>query len=290
LSICDLHCHSRASDGALSPEELVARAVQRGVGTLALTDHDSVAGLERAATAAQDLGLRLIPGVELSISWGGQCIHLVGLGIDPASAPLRAGLAALKEIRETRAAEMGRKLEKLGFAGYHAAARELAGEGMITRTHFARALVLGGAVHDDKAAFERFLARGKPAFVRTDWAKLEDALAWITGAGGVAVLAHPRRYGLTASRLRAFLEEFRSGGGQGIEVVCGNSSPEDIRDIAQLARRFDLLASAGSDFHTPEHVWVELGRLAPLPEDLTPVWSLWPVLSTRIDKGTSNLL
>lgn len=271
----DLHCHSLASDGALTPEQLLRRAAERGVATLALTDHDSVAGLERAAAAARESGIELIPGIELSVSWGGQCLHIVGLGIDPGSARLRAGIAALKDIREKRAAEMGCKLAKLGFPGCYAAACELAGEGMITRTHFARALALSGAVHDDKAAFERFLARGKPAFVRTDWAKLEDALAWISGSGGVAVLAHPSRYGLTASRLRAFLEEFRAGGGQGIEVVCGNSTPEEIRGIALLARRFDLLASAGSDFHTPEHVWVELGRLVPLPEDLTPVWSFW---------------
>lgn len=275
MSVYDLHCHSRASDGALSPEGLLARAAQQGVTALSLTDHDSVAGLERAAAAALEAGIRLIPGIELSVSWSGQCIHIVGLGFDPSSAPLRAGLAALTEIRERRAEEMGRKLAKLGLPGCHASARELAGEGMITRTHFARALVLGGAVHDDKAAFERYLARGKPAFVRTDWAKLEEALAWITGAGGVAVLAHPSRYGLTASRLRAFLEEFRAGGGRGIEVVCGNSTAEDVRAIAQLARRFDLLASRGSDFHTPEHIWLELGRLAPLPEDLTPVWSFW---------------
>jgi predicted metal-dependent phosphoesterase TrpH len=274
VSIHDLHCHSRASDGVLSPEALLARAAQQGVTTLALTDHDSVAGLEHAAAAARREGVRLIPGIELSVGWGGQCIHILGLGIDPSSARLEAGIAALKGVRETRAAEIGRKLAKLGFPDCHAAARELAGEGMITRTHFARALVVIGAVHDDKAAFERFLARGKPAFVRTEWARLEDALAWINGAGGVAVLAHPCRYGLTASRLRTFLEEFRAGGGRGIEVVCGNSTLEHIRDTAQLARRFDLLASTGSDFHTPEYAWLELGRLAPLPEDLTPVWSV----------------
>ncbi|HLF97268.1 MAG TPA: PHP domain-containing protein [Methylococcaceae bacterium] len=275
MSVHDLHCHSRASDGALTPEALVARAAHQGVTTLALTDHDSVAGLERAAAAARAAEVCLIPGIELSVSWGGQCIHIVGLGIDPGSAPLQAGIAALADVRYGRAAGIGRKLAKLGFPGVHAAALELAGEGMITRTHFARALVLSGAVHDDRAAFERYLARGKPAFVRTDWAGLEDALAWIGGSGGVAVVAHPRRYGLTASRLRAFLEEFRAAGGRGIEVVCGNSTPEDVRDTAQLARRFDLLASRGSDFHTPEHVWLELGRLAPLPEDLRPVWSFW---------------
>lgn len=275
MSIHDFHCHSRASDGALSPEDLLARAAGQGVTDLALTDHDSVAGLQRAAVAAREAGVRLIPGIELSVGWGGYCIHVIGLAIDPDSKPLRGGIADLARIRLNRAAEIGRRLERRGLPGCYAAALDLAGEGMITRTHFARALVLRGVVHDDKAAFERYLARGKPAYVRTDWVTLEDALAWITGSGGVAVLAHPCRYGLTASRLRVFLEEFRARGGQGIEVVCGNSSVEDMRDSAQLARRFDLLASAGSDFHTPECPWLELGRLAPLPEDLTPVWSLW---------------
>lgn len=271
----DLHCHSTASDGDLAPTAVVQRAAERGVTDLALTDHDSVAGIAEADAAAKALAMRLIPGIELSTTWQRHCIHVVGLNLDPTATDLLKGIEQLGMVRDERAREIGRRLGKLGFSAAYDTAVALTGAGMITRTHFARALVQLGHATDEKAAFERFLAQGKPAYVGTEWVELGVAIQWIRQAGGVAVLAHPLRYKLTATKLRALLQAFVDAGGEAVEVVCGNSNHNGIVQIADLAKRHGLMASAGSDFHSPEQYWIELGRLHELPADLTPVWRRW---------------
>lgn len=269
----DLHTHSTASDGGYPPSELVRHAAAAGITTLALTDHDCTLGLAEAQTAAQTLGIRLIPGLEISTTWQGKTLHLVGLGIDPDSAPLQHGLAQLQATRAERAAEIGRRLDKYGIPGVFEAVRAKAGDGMLTRGHFAKHLAQLGLAGNVRDAFERYLIHGKPGYVPTRWADLADAIDWINTAGGVAVLAHPQRYKLTGSWLRRLLGEFREMGGAGLEVVAGTAAPGDVQSSAELARRFDLLASIGSDFHSPENLWPKLGRLPPLPAGLVPVWS-----------------
>ena len=271
----DLHTHSTASDGAYTPAELVRNAAEAGITDLALTDHDTLAGLREADEAAQVAGIQLIPAVEVSVTLMRKSIHIVGLGVDPANEVLRQGLAGIQKIRSERALEMGRRLAKCGFPGSYEAATAMAGEGMITRTHFARHLLNLNVIGTMQDAFDMYLGQGKPAYVPTDWAGLEDCVGWITGAGGVAVVAHPQRYKLTGSWMRQLLGAFKEAGGQGLEVVSGAGHPQDIETAAQQARRFDLLASQGSDFHSPEHFWVKLGKLPALPANLTPVWSLW---------------
>jgi len=271
----DLHTHSTASDGSHSPAELVREAHAAGVTHLALTDHDCTDGLAEAEAAAQVCGLSLIPAVEISTTWQGKSVHIVGLAIDPANAPLQAGLARLQAIRLTRAEEMGRRLAKEGIAGGFEAAMALAGAGMVTRTHFAKFLAARGLAASVRDVFDHFLVLGKPGYVPTEWAGLEEAVGWIKGAGGVAVVAHPQRYKLTGTWLNRLMREFKAAGGEALEVVAGNSSPGDIQSSASAARRHELLASVGSDFHGPDNPWLKLGRLAALPQDLNPVWSLW---------------
>lgn len=276
ISRYDLHSHSTASDGALTPQGLVQAALNQGLKNLALTDHDTTSGLEEARTAAEHTNLRLIPGIELSVTWQSRCIHILGLNIAAGHAPLQEGLARLQSMRTSRAMEMAKRLHKKGIENVYDAVKQLAGDGMITRTHFARHLVNRGHASSIQNAFDRFLGPGKPGFVSSQWAELEEAIRWITGAGGTAVIAHPLRYKLTGAWLRRLFDDFKRSGGMGIEVVCGNSSDNDIRDTAEKARRFDLFGSVGSDYHSPDQPWIQLGRLAPLPEGVRPIWSLWP--------------
>jgi predicted metal-dependent phosphoesterase TrpH len=272
--IVDLHCHSIASDGTLSPHDVVRRAAGNGVGILALTDHDTTAGLDEAYNAARGAGIVFKTGIEISTTCDGKLLHIVGLDIDPDHPPLVTGMKMLRDIREQRAMEIGRRLEKAGFANATDEACRLAGDGNVTRTHFARFLIESGAARDYKDVFKRFLVRGKPGYYRVDWADLDDAVQWITGAGGVAVVAHPMRYKLTASWLNRILEAFRRAGGTGIEVITGNNTADDNARSAFFARKHGLLASQGSDFHEPGK-WVELGKLAQMPADLAPVWQQW---------------
>lgn len=269
----DLHTHSTASDGGYPPAELVRQAAAAGIAHLALTDHDSTAGLAEAQATAQATGIRLIPGAEISTTWQGKTLHIVGLGIDPDAEPLRLGLARLQALRDERAVEIGRRLDRHGIPGVFEAVREQAGGGMVTRTHFAKHLARLGLAGSTRDAFERYLAHGKPGHVATRWAELEETIGWINSAGGVAVVAHPQRYKLTGSWLRRLLGEFRELGGAGIEVVSGTAAPGEVQSSAEWARRFDLLGSVGSDFHSPENIWPKLGRLPPLPPDLAPVWN-----------------
>lgn len=274
--VFDLHAHSTYSDGAYSPRGLIERAVAAGIHVLALTDHDTMAGHLEAEEAARELGVGFLPGVEISVTWQGKTLHLVGLRVDAGHPPLRAGLEGLALHRQQRAFEMAQRLEKVGVIGIYDEVLSLAGQGMVTRTHFAHCLARRGLAADVRDVFNRYLTPGKPGYVHSTWAGLETAIAWIRGAGGVAVLAHPIRYKLTGSWLRRLALEFKEFGGQAIEVLSGQASPGDVQASAQLAKRFDLLGSCGSDFHGPDQGWPKLGRLPPMPKDVTPVWSLWP--------------
>lgn len=271
----DLHCHSTVSDGLLSPSELVRRAHGNGVGLLALTDHDELDGIDEARAESERLGLSLVSGVEISVSWGDdQTVHIVGLGFDPQHEPLVTGLARVRGGRDSRALRMAAELDKAGIHGaYEGALRYTGNPAMIGRSHFARFIVETGLAKDVKSVFEGWLAKGKPGYVAHSWATLEDALGWIHGAGGLAVIAHPGRYRLSKAELHGVFARFKDLGGEGIEVLSGSSNEEGVRECARFARRYGFLASRGSDFHGPGESWVDLGRLPDLPEDLVPVWS-----------------
>ncbi len=271
----DLHSHSLASDGSLSPAALVERAHAAGVEVLALTDHDETDGIAEAASRAGQLGMTLIPGVEISVSWERQGVHVVALNIDPANAQLQAGLAGLREFRDWRAEEIGRRLAKRRIEGAYEGARERAKGRIVSRTHFAQFLADNGYAPSVREVFKHYLRRNKPGYVPGQWAELEAAVGWIRAAGGQAVIAHPARYELSATKRRRLLGEFIELGGEGLEVVSGSHTPDQTRESARLARQFKLKASAGSDFHDPANPWVELGRLPPLPEGCEPIWSDW---------------
>ncbi len=270
----DLHCHSTVSDGLLTPAEVVRRAHANGVDLLALTDHDEVGGLAEARAVATELGLRFIDGVEISVSWGEDTtLHIVGLAIDPCHPALLAGLAQVRSGRDARAARMSAELDKVGIHGAHQGALRYVGNpALVSRSHFARYIVETGHAKDVKSVFDHWLAKGKPGYVAHAWATLAQALGWIRAAGGVAVLAHPGRYRLSNKELRRLLVEFRELGGEGIEVLSGSNSDEEISEFARYAREFGFLASRASDFHGPGESRVDLGKLPQLPADLTPVW------------------
>jgi hypothetical protein len=269
----DLHCHSTVSDGVLAPREVAARAAARGVELLALTDHDDVSGLDEAAAACGALGMGFVPGVEISVTWNGLSVHVVGLGIDATHAPLVAGLEAIRAGRIGRAQRMADALEAIGIGDALAGARRYAGNpALISRTHFARLLVERRCANEVRGVFEHYLVKGKPGYVEHQWATLAEALGWIHGAGGIAVLAHPGRYRIGREKLRALAGEFRSLGGQAIEVCSGAHTAEQTRDIARIARQFGLLASRGCDFHAPDESPCDLGAPPGLPDDLQPVW------------------
>lgn len=271
----DLHSHSTASDGTLTPSALVRLAADAGVRVLALTDHDTTAGLEEAALAAKDAGICLVPGVEISVTWSKQTVHIVGLGVDPGHRALLAGLQGLRDFRDWRAGEIGRRLEKEGIADALAGALAHSNGVLVSRTHFARMLVERGIVEDERKVFKRYLVPGKPGHVPGDWTSLEAALGWIHGAGGQAVVAHPARYKMTRNKLRRLFSEFREQGGAAIEVISGSHNRDECLTMARHAQEFGFLASAGSDFHSPENPWIALGRLPQLPTGCRPVWDGW---------------
>ncbi len=271
----DLHCHSTVSDGLLAPAELVLRAHGNGVELLALTDHDELGGLAEARAAADEIGLRFVDGVEVSISWGDdQTVHIVGLAVDPSNAALLAGLKQVRSGRDSRAGRMAAELDRAGIHGaYEGALRHVGNPALISRSHFARYIVEQGHAKDVKSVFEHWLAKGKPGYVQHSWATLEDALRWIVGAGGTAVIAHPGRYRLSQAERRELFGAFKDIGGRGIEVLSGAHKDDETREFSRIAREFGFLASRGSDFHGPGESWVDLGTMPDLPEDLTPVWS-----------------
>ena len=276
----DLHCHSVVSDGTLTPEALAPRAKANGVELWALTDHDEVSGQARAAAAARQAGLPYVTGTEISVTFANITVHIVGLGFDPTDAKLDSGLRETRGGREQRAQQMGAELARVGIPGaFEGAMKYVGNPDLISRSHFARYIVESGFCPDTNAVFRKYLAEGKPGFVPHRWANLGDAVQWITGAGGVAVIAHPARYKFTANEEFALFTEFKTHGGQGVEVVTGAHSQSDYVKYAEFCREFDLVASRGSDFHSPDESHTDLGKLPDLPGGLTPVWSL---LESRI--------
>lgn len=281
----DLHCHSNVSDGTLAPAELVMRAAGRGVKMMALTDHDDIAGLDEARAAAAQHGIAFVDGVEISVSWRSHTLHVVGLGIDPHYSPLLQGLQTVRGGRGARAQKMADELAKVGIGGaLQGAYRHAANPNIIGRTHFARYLVEAGHCKDVKSVFNRYLSRGKPGYVPHQWANLADAIAWIRGSGGIAVLAHPGRYmigrhSMGKKTMRELLAEFAACGGEALEVVTGSHTPEQYAEFARYAEEFALSCSCGSDFHSPNESWRDLGRLPDLPLGCRPVWARWPASS-----------
>jgi 3',5'-nucleoside bisphosphate phosphatase len=275
--ICyDLHCHSTCSDGVLAPADVVKRAAEYGVDVLALTDHDELAGLAEARAAAAVAGIEFVDGTEVSVTWGNHTLHVVALRIDPKNAVLADGLTATRTGRDARARRIAESLATGGVPDALAGARKfVTSERLISRTHFARFLVEAGYVRNMKAAFKRYLTAGKPGHVPHAWASLPQAVGWIHGAGGQAVLAHPGRYGISATKMRQLLGEFRDLKGDAIEVVSPSHTTAQYAEYATYARAFGLKASCGSDFHAPGESWVELGDLPALPVGVDPVWSTW---------------
>ncbi len=272
----DLHCHSTRSDGVLPPAEVVRRAAARGVEVLALTDHDELAGLDEAREAAREAGVALVDGSELSVTWEGGTIHVLGLGIDAGNAALVSGLAAIRDTRDARARRIGDALAAAGIPdAFEGALRYVTSERLISRTHFARHLIEAGHARDMKDTFRRFLTAGKPGYVPHAWATLSHAVGWIHAAGGQAVIAHPGRYKLSAAGLRALLAEFRDLGGDALEAVSASHTPRQYAEFATLARAFGLKASCGSDFHAPGESRLDLGDLPAMPAGVDPVWSAW---------------
>ncbi|WP_323000358.1 PHP domain-containing protein [Castellaniella sp.] len=272
----DLHSHSRQSDGVLSPADVAARAHANGVDWWALSDHDETSGLNEAAQAAHDLGLGFIPGVEISVTFCGKTVHIVGLHIDPADAALAAGLAEIRRGRFDRAGVVAERLAQCGIDGaYEGAMSHVDNPDLISRVHFARDLLERGHVKSLQQAFDRYLGEGKRAFVPVQWASLEQAVGWIHGAGGKAVIAHPGRYKYTPQQRDALFQVFKDLNGEGIEVVTGSHTPAQYEQYARLALQYGFQASRGSDFHAPGVGRVDLGRMPDLPDGLVPVWRDW---------------
>ncbi len=278
----DLHCHSVVSDGTLTPEELAARARANGVELWALTDHDEIGGQQRAIAAAQAQGLSYLTGTEISITFAGQTVHIVGLGFDAEDERMKAGLRQTRGGREERAREMAASLAAVGIRGAFEGALKYAGNPeLISRTHFARWLVETGVCRETNEVFRKYLTEGKPGFVPHRWATLRDAVTWITQSGGVAVIAHPARYSFTPTEEYALFSEFKAHGGTAVEVVTGSHTAAEYVKYADMAREFGLAASRGSDFHSPDESHTDLGALPYLPGELTPVWEL---LADRIHR------
>ncbi len=270
----DLHLHSTASDGALSPTELVEFVSEQNVQTMALTDHDTTAGLAEARKVAEQKGISFINGVELSASWENKTLHIVGLGIDPEHVELQIALDNLYQQRQLRAEKIAAKLEAKGISGALEGTKKFAGDGLLARPHFARYLVEQGYAKNMQKAFDRYLLKNKPAYVSTEWPQMSDTLDLIRASGGIAVLAHPMRYKLSKSWQRRLFTAFKAGGGLAIEIVCGRYVPEDIATSAGYAERFGLMGSVGSDFHSHTEYGGKPGRLRPLPAHIEPVWNL----------------
>ena len=271
----DLHCHSVVSDGTLTPELLAARASANGVELWALTDHDEVGGQQRAAAAAKAHGMQYLTGVEISVTFAGETVHIVGLGFDANSPLMQQGLEATRGGRGPRAMEMAAGLAAAGIPNaYEGALKFVGNPELISRTHFARFLVESGACNDTYEVFRKYLTEGKPGYVPHRWAALKDAVGWIAQTGGIAVIAHPGRYKFTANEEYALFSEFKAHGGRGVEVITGSHTVAEYSEYADVAREFDLAASRGSDFHSPLESHTDLGTLPFLPKDLTPVWEL----------------
>lgn len=273
MANADLHSHSVASDGTLTPAELARRAKNNGVELWSLTDHDDISGQPDAQQAAQALGLPYLTGVEISVSFLGQTVHIVGLGFEVGDLQLRQGLARTRNGRLQRARDMANALEAIGITGVLEGALKLAGNPeVISRAHLARQLVQLGICDSVQHVFRHYLTEGKPGYVPHRWASLADTVHWINAAGGIAVIAHPARYRFTAMQEYALFSEFVQHGGLAVEVVTGSHQPYEYGKYAEFAQEFGLMASRGSDFHSPQESLTDLGALPPLPAGLKPVW------------------
>ena len=280
----DLHCHSVVSDGTLTPEELAARAKANGVELWSLTDHDEISGQHHAAAAARSQGMAYLTGTEISVTFAGNTVHIVGLGFDPDNTALAQGLAATRTGRGERAQEMAAQLAQVGIHGaYEGALKFVGNPELISRTHFARFLVETQVCRDTNEVFRKYLTEGKPGYVPHRWATLGDAVRWITEAGGLAVIAHPARYKFTANEEYALFSEFKAHGGAGVEVVTGSHTAAEYVTYAAMAEEFGLAASRGSDFHSPDESHTDLGTLPYLPGHLTPIWE---TLADRVRPAT----
>lgn len=278
----DLHCHSVVSDGTLTPEVLAERAKTNGVELWALTDHDEIGGQHRAMAAAKAQGMAYLTGTEISVTFAGETVHIVGLGFDPDDAALKQGLHNTRNGREQRAREMSDSLAQVGIHGAFEGALKFVGNPeLISRTHFARHLVETGVCKETNEVFRKYLTEGKPGYVPHRWASLKDAITWITQANGMAIIAHPGRYNFSANAEYALFTEFKAHGGRGVEVVTGSHTKQEFVKYAETAKEFGLAASRGSDFHSPDESHTDLGKLPFLPGELTPVWEL---LADRIQQ------
>ncbi|WP_353189992.1 3',5'-nucleoside bisphosphate phosphatase [Pandoraea pnomenusa] len=272
----DLHCHSKVSDGTLSPSEVAQVAFEAGVELWSLTDHDEIGGQREARAAAESLGMQYVSGVEISITWANRTVHIVGLNINPDNPTLIDGLGATRGGRAARAQQMSDQLAAAGIPdAYEGALRYVGNPDLISRTHFARYLVEIGKCASVSDVFAKYLAEGRPGYVAHRWATLEESVKWIRGAGGIAAVAHPGRYKFSPLEFGVLFDQFRDLGGEAIEVITGSHTPEQYREYADVARRYGFLASRGSDFHGPTESRALLGKLPALPEDLTPIWSRW---------------
>ena len=275
-ALFDLHCHSTVSDGLLSPKDLVAYAAKQGVKVLALTDHDDIAGLQDAREAAKEHGIQFVNGVEISVTWKKRTLHIVGLKIDAENAALKAAFESVRRGRDLRAHEMGADLARVGIHGAYEGAKALAGNSIITRTHFALFLVESGHAKDNKSVFKKYLVKGKPGYKDYEWMSLEQAVKLIKDSGGIPVIAHPGRYDLGTINMLLLMHQFKSLGGVAIEVVTGSHAPPQYQQFAKIAHRFGLKSSLGSDYHGTGISYMPMGCVPDLPAGCVPVWDDWP--------------
>lgn len=269
----DLHCHSTASDGLLSTSAVTRRASENGVELFSLTDHDDLSGLPAARAVSDEVGMRFVNGVEISIEWGGLQVHILGYNFNAEAVALNAGLKSVRSGRIERARRMSNDLEKIGIKGcFDGAMRYAENPNLISRAHFARYLVESGVCRDVRSVFDSYIVPGRPGYVDHRWATLEESVGWILDAGGIASIAHPGRYKFSRSEIRALIEDFKRFGGQAIEIISGSQSADSVTVFGRLAREHGLMASCGSDFHGPGESYVDLGRIESLPQGLTPIW------------------
>jgi predicted metal-dependent phosphoesterase TrpH len=279
----DLHCHSTISDGLFSPEELVKYAHSKDVQVLALTDHDDIDGLDRAREKASSLGMTFINGVEISVTWQKRTLHIVGLNFDHHNEALATNLTKIRKGRDARAIKIAHGLGMAGVMGALEGARSYCKDGSVGRIHFAQYLAEKGYAKDVKSVFKKFLTPGKPGYVEHVWANLTEAVAWITGAGGVAVIAHPGRYDMGNKLYPKLMNDFKLAGGEAIEVVSGSQDPSQSEYFAKLANEYGLFASCGSDFHGPGISFRQMGQKQTRPSSCRPVWDKWPVIKKLIN-------